>query len=193
MELEFWNSTLNQLAPSLEMKEFYEQFEILDQLNIRPYQLRFWESEFDVIKPEQVKDRILYSENDFKILLRIKKLLVEDQLTVEKAKAVIDAELKMIATQNSLNNDDKDERFSSMNCEQFENINEPQEIIIDENMNALFEEMSIETFQNISSTPEVNCVNSSQNREPNSISIKQEKINNLKDAIKNLKDALKRW
>lgn len=190
MEIEFWNSSLNQLIPTAQMKEYFEQHEVLEHLNIRPYQLRFWESEFDVIKPDIINDKVLYSQNNFKILLRVKRLLVDDQLTVEKAKAMLDSELKIIDEQKKLTTEVSSNSFEPMIEKQFECVEPASDPFIEENMNALFEEMSIETFNSID---EDKKSSKTESVESDAISVKKVKINALKDAIKNLKECLNRW
>jgi len=54
---------------------------------LEPYVLRYWESEFKLIKPIRTKSRHrLYRRKDLEILLEIKKLLYEEQYTIAGAK-----------------------------------------------------------------------------------------------------------
>jgi len=54
---------------------------------LEPYVLRYWESEFKLIKPIRTKSRHrLYRRKDLEILFEIKKLLYEEQYTIAGAK-----------------------------------------------------------------------------------------------------------
>ena len=54
---------------------------------LEPYVLRYWESEFKLIKPLRTKSRHrLYRRKDLEILFEIKKLLYEEQYTIAGAK-----------------------------------------------------------------------------------------------------------
>jgi DNA-binding transcriptional MerR regulator len=194
---EFWNTPIEQLVNLPLNRKVFEQFEVLDLLSIKPYQLRFWESEFDCIKGNKEQYTNHYTLDDLKILIRIKKYLMEDQLTIEKAKALIDLELKnsnsnttnteltsAIVVNNShqindeinLVNSQKELSDSLSACAVIENIEESM------NMNALYEEMSLETFQN--SEENTNVQNNSANRESMQVKIIK-KINEIREKLKN--------
>lgn len=54
---------------------------------LEPYVLRYWESEFKLIRPLRTKSRHrLYRRKDLEILFEIKKLLYEEQYTIAGAK-----------------------------------------------------------------------------------------------------------
>jgi DNA-binding transcriptional MerR regulator len=54
---------------------------------LEPYVLRYWESEFKLIRPIRTKSRHrLYRRKDLEILFEIKKLLYEEQYTIAGAK-----------------------------------------------------------------------------------------------------------
>ena len=54
---------------------------------VKPYVIRFWESEFEEISPvDSDSGQKIYSRKDVETILRIKKLLFEDKLTVREAK-----------------------------------------------------------------------------------------------------------
>jgi DNA-binding transcriptional MerR regulator len=68
----------------------YSVDEIIDLTGIRPYVLRFWELEFDSIRPITGDDGVkLYQASDVEAILEIKKLLFEDKLNIERAKREI--------------------------------------------------------------------------------------------------------
>lgn len=61
--------------------------EISSITGVKPYVLRFWETEFDEIKPiiSEIGEK-LYSDSDIEAIDRIKKLLFEDKLSIPEAK-----------------------------------------------------------------------------------------------------------
>ena len=68
-------------------KSLFKIEEICELLDIKPYVLRFWESEFSEIKPlKTANGQKVYEHKDVKILVMIKKLLMEDKMTVNKVK-----------------------------------------------------------------------------------------------------------
>jgi len=69
---------------------------------VKPYVLRFWESEFDQISPiTSSSGQKLFSYDDVEKILFIKRLLFQEKLTIEEAKAKI--LLSGIAQSQSLN------------------------------------------------------------------------------------------
>ena len=71
-------------------KEFRTISEVSEIIEIEPYVIRFWESQFRQIKPTRKKGgRRYYRPSDIDFLLGIKKILYEDKLTIKKAKALI--------------------------------------------------------------------------------------------------------
>ena len=68
----------------------YNIDEVINRTGIRPYVLRFWELEFDCIQPvTDVQGNKIYSDDDIDAILKIKKLLFEDKLNIERAKREI--------------------------------------------------------------------------------------------------------
>jgi len=68
-------------------KLYFRISEVSKLTVLEPYVLRYWESEFKVIKPIRTKSRHrLYRRKDLEILFEIKKLLYEEQYTIAGAK-----------------------------------------------------------------------------------------------------------
>lgn len=68
-------------------KSLFKVAEVCELTGVRPYVLRFWESEFDIIAPIVGDNgQKLYEHKDIEAIGLIKKLLFEDKLTIEKAK-----------------------------------------------------------------------------------------------------------
>ena len=61
--------------------------DVCDITGVRPYVVRFWETEFENIRPESGPNgQKYYSQNDVDLISEIKKLLRDDNLTIEKVK-----------------------------------------------------------------------------------------------------------
>lgn len=68
-------------------KERFKLNEVCGLVGVKPYVLRFWESEFLEISPiVDERGEKLYSQEDIETMALIKKLLFEDKLTIDKAK-----------------------------------------------------------------------------------------------------------
>jgi len=68
-------------------KLYYKIGEVSDITGVEPYVLRYWESEFDIIKPPRTRSKQrLYRKKDLELILEIKKLLYEEQFTIAGAK-----------------------------------------------------------------------------------------------------------
>ena len=64
--------------------------EVSKILNLKPYILRYWESEFDLLKPKKLDNKQrLYFHKDIEVLLLIKKLLYRDGYSIRGAKQAL--------------------------------------------------------------------------------------------------------
>ncbi len=71
-------------------KLYYSISEVSKIADLEQYVLRYWESEFEQLKP--AKNRAgnrIYTNRDIKMILYIKKLLREERYTIEGAKQVL--------------------------------------------------------------------------------------------------------
>lgn len=69
-------------------KSSFKSNEVCALTGVKSYVLRFWESEFEEISPlESSSGQRLYEYRDIEAILLIKKLLFDDKLTIERAKA----------------------------------------------------------------------------------------------------------
>ncbi len=71
-------------------KLYFKIGEVASITRVKPYILRYWESEFRIISPRksQAKQRV-YTRKDLELILDIKKLLYKDKFTLEGAKKQI--------------------------------------------------------------------------------------------------------
>lgn len=57
---------------------------------VKPYVIRFWETEFEEIAPvDSDSGQKLYARKDVEAILKIKKLLFDDKMTINEAKVAI--------------------------------------------------------------------------------------------------------
>jgi DNA-binding transcriptional MerR regulator len=76
---------------------------------LEPYVLRYWESEFKLIKPIRTKSRHrLYRRKDLEILFEIKKLLYEEQYTIAGAKKRLEEITREEKRDLEVNSDEND-------------------------------------------------------------------------------------
>lgn len=70
-----------------EDKRYFRIGEVSRIIGVKPYVLRYWESEFPQIRPSRADSRQrTYQRKDLEIILEIKRLLHEEKLTLEGAR-----------------------------------------------------------------------------------------------------------
>lgn len=68
-------------------KLYFRIGEVSDLVGVKPYVLRYWESEFTDIKPTKSKSgQRLYKKKEVELLLKIKELLYNERFTISGAK-----------------------------------------------------------------------------------------------------------
>lgn len=68
-------------------KSMFKQDEVCTLTGVKPYVLRFWENEFDEINPiVSSTGGKLYEREDIEFILKVKGLLFDQKLTIEKVK-----------------------------------------------------------------------------------------------------------
>jgi DNA-binding transcriptional MerR regulator len=68
-------------------KLYFKIGEVSEITGVEPYILRYWESEFKLVKPYRTKsNQRLYRKKDVESILKIKKMLYEDKFTIAGAK-----------------------------------------------------------------------------------------------------------
>ena len=84
------------LDPSIPRKMFYKIGDVSRIFGVKPYVLRYWESEFKEIRP--AKNRFgqrVYRQKDLVVLSRVKELLYKEKFTIAGAKKQLAAERAM--------------------------------------------------------------------------------------------------
>ncbi|HNU54444.1 MAG TPA: MerR family transcriptional regulator [Candidatus Syntrophosphaera sp.] len=68
-------------------KYFYTIGEVSNLLGVKPYVIRYWESEFSFLRPRREEGRIRkYSEENIELLRRIQDMLHNQRYTIEGAR-----------------------------------------------------------------------------------------------------------
>ena len=64
--------------------------EAADIVGVKAYVLRYWQTEFDALKPKKAKNnQRMYSRRDIELAMMIKKLLHEDRFSIEGARSAL--------------------------------------------------------------------------------------------------------
>lgn len=72
-------------------KAIYKFNEITSLTGVKPYVLRFWETEFNQIQPQlNEQGQKIYRPEDLEVIQKIKDLLFEQKLSIPQAKAFLD-------------------------------------------------------------------------------------------------------
>ena len=91
------------MAQRLPDKIYFKIGEVSEIIGVEPYVLRYWETEFDVLKPSKAPSRHrLYKKKDVEMLLDIKRLLYSEGFTIEGARKKLNETKKEEKTQLKL-------------------------------------------------------------------------------------------
>jgi DNA-binding transcriptional MerR regulator len=84
------------MAPKQVKKQIYYKIgEACKLLDIQPYVLRYWETEFPQLAPSKSKSgQRVYSEKELALVARIKELLYEEGYTIAGAKKKLESEIQ---------------------------------------------------------------------------------------------------
>ena len=75
------------MPASIPDKIYFKIGEVSNITGIEPYILRYWESEFKLVKPYRTKsNQRLYRKKDLESILKIKKMLYDQKFTIAGAK-----------------------------------------------------------------------------------------------------------
>ena len=75
-------------------KLYYKIGEACKKLEIQPYVLRYWETEFPFLSPNKSKSgQRVYSDHELGVIRRIKELLYEEGYTIAGAKKKLEGEM----------------------------------------------------------------------------------------------------
>ena len=81
-------------APQIPDKFHFKIGEVSRILGVKPYVLRFWETEFRISPAKNRSQHRIYKRQDVEMLLEIKHLLYDERFTIEGARAKLKERLK---------------------------------------------------------------------------------------------------
>jgi DNA-binding transcriptional MerR regulator len=74
-------------GPDLPDKLYFKIGEVARLVGVKPYVLRYWETEFSILRPGKTRSKHrLYRRKDVETLLEIRRLLYAERYTIEGAK-----------------------------------------------------------------------------------------------------------
>ena len=80
-------------------KQYFKIREVSDILDLKPYVLRYWESEFKLLKPTRTRtQQRLYHRQDLGLLMEIKNLLYNERVSVAGTKKRLQIMKKQVLT-----------------------------------------------------------------------------------------------
>lgn len=74
-------------------KIYFRIGEVSEYTGVKPYVLRYWESEFEEIQPIRRKSQRLYDRDTILLIMRIKHMLYEQNFTIAGAKKMLREEM----------------------------------------------------------------------------------------------------
>lgn len=81
-----------EVRPEIPDKLYFRIGEVSRLAGIKPYVLRFWETEFSSLGPKKSgKGHRLYRRKDVELVLEIKRLLYDNRYTIEGARKYLDS------------------------------------------------------------------------------------------------------
>ena len=81
-------------APQIPDKFHFKIGEVSRILGVKPYVLRFWETEFRITPAKNRSQHRVYKRREVETLLEIKRLLYEERFTIEGARVKLKERLK---------------------------------------------------------------------------------------------------
>jgi len=128
-------------AVAIPEKQYFKIGEISDILELEPYVLRYWESEFNIIKPSRTRSKQrLYHRKDLEILVEIKHLLYDERLTVAGAKirlqkmkkqAITDKKKTKMIKSSTYKKESDGQVVRTDDNPSFENLDDHKELLFD--------------------------------------------------------------
>ena len=106
-------NTLSLNAGQIPEKKYFRIGEVSKLVGVDPHVLRYWETEFKIIRPHRAKSKQrLYRTNDVENLLRIKVLLHDEGYTISGARKVLKTAKETVPLQVSVRKQDQGSKLS---------------------------------------------------------------------------------
>ena len=75
---------------SIPNKLYFKIGEVSEITGVKPYVLRYWETEFNIVKPSKTRtNQRLYRRKEVELIIEIKRLLYDEKFTIAGAKKVL--------------------------------------------------------------------------------------------------------
>ena len=85
-------------------KLYYSIGEVSEMTNLKSYVLRYWETEFNQLKPPKNRaGNRTYRQKDIEVILNIKELLYRKKFTIDGARAVLQGKDKIVSVTKDSN------------------------------------------------------------------------------------------
>src|SRR6201996_5079020 len=95
-------ATQSTTDPEIPDKLYFRIGEVARLAGIKPYVLRFWETEFSGLGPKKSgTGHRLYRRKDVELVLEIKRLLYEQRFTIEGARKLLESRPKLEAVRSA--------------------------------------------------------------------------------------------
>jgi DNA-binding transcriptional MerR regulator len=93
---------VSELRPEIPDKLYFRIGEVSRLAGVKPYVLRFWETEFSSLGPKKSgKGHRLYRRKDVELVLEIKRLLYEKRYTIEGARKFLESRTREVSVRSS--------------------------------------------------------------------------------------------
>ena len=96
--------------PDIPDKFYFKIGEVSSLLGVKPYVVRFWESEFALTPAKNSSKHRVYKRHEVETLLEIKKLLYDERFTIEGAQKKLKGRMKEKSQQLDLNLQERKQR-----------------------------------------------------------------------------------
>ena len=97
-------------VPTIPDKFYFKIGEVSSLLGVKPYVVRFWETEFDLTPSKNRSKHRVYKRHDVETLLEIRKLLYDERFTIEGAQRKLKERMKDKSKQLGLSLEEKKHR-----------------------------------------------------------------------------------
>lgn len=92
--------------------------DVAEMLGIKQYVLRYWETEFDLIRPKKaLNNQRLYTKKDVENIYLIRKLLYRDRFSIEGARSVLKNLKSQVRKDKDKENKDKEKNKEWINVQ----------------------------------------------------------------------------
>ena len=94
-------------VPKIPDKFYFKIGEVSSLLGVKPYVVRFWESEFRLSPSKNRSRHRIYKRQEVEMLLEIKRLLYDERFTIEGARKNLKSRMKEKSQQLGLSLEEK--------------------------------------------------------------------------------------